>query len=111
MVKHGETPISSGRLKNIRARATKASIPFQLDCSDIEIPERCPVLGMKLNQPGCLDSQAHVDKIEPLKGYVKGNVIVISSLANRIKSNATPAQILQVAQFYIKLINKGPQCH
>jgi hypothetical protein len=35
----------------------------------------------------------------PAKGYVKGNVAVISTRANRIKSNATYKEIQMVADW------------
>lgn len=41
-----------------------------------------------------------MDKIDPSRGYVKGNVIVVSGLANRIKTNATLEQIKKVYDFY-----------
>jgi hypothetical protein len=41
-----------------------------------------------------------MDKIVPSKGYVKGNVIVVSKRANQIKSDATVAEIMKVAEFY-----------
>ena len=36
-------------------------------------------------------------------GYIPSNVIVVSVLANSIKSSATPEQILKVGEFYNKL--------
>lgn len=93
-------------------RAKKKSLPFNLDVSDINIPFFCPVLGIELKSiygKGLTDRSPSLDRIIPSLGYVKGNVIVISNLANRIKSNASPDQILKVAQFYINLHNKENQ--
>ena len=44
-----------------------------------------------------------VDRIDPSGGYVRGNVIWISWLANCIKSSATPKQIVAVGEFYKQL--------
>lgn len=61
--------------------------------SDIEIPEYCPLLGIKLNKhvgegEAKFDSPT-IDKLIPSLGYTKGNVWVISRRANMIKSDAT----------------------
>jgi hypothetical protein len=47
-------------------------------------------------QGGC-DSSPSLDRFYPERGYVAGNCFVISSLANRIKNNATAPQVAQVA--------------
>lgn len=36
----------------------------------------------------------------PAMGYVKGNIIVISNRANRIKNNATIPELRAVADFF-----------
>jgi hypothetical protein len=89
-------------------RAHKAGLPFNLVPEDITIPKRCPVLGMKLvhNRGTVHDASPSLDKIMPALGYVRGNVIVVSRLANTIKSNATPEQILRVGAFYKRLLRR-----
>ncbi len=44
------------------------------------------------------------DRIIPTRGYTKGNVIIISNRANRIKSDATVEELERVASFYRQLI-------
>ena len=44
-------------------------------------------------------TSASIDKIDPNKGYVIGNVAVISNKANIIKSNATADEIRKVADW------------
>ena len=44
-----------------------------------------------------------LDRIDNDKGYTKGNVIMVSHMANSIKNQATPDQIQKVATFYKKL--------
>ena len=53
------------------------------------------------------DDSPSIDKIIPEKGYVKGNVAIISQLVNRVKNNAkTPEEIRQVADWYKKELEK-----
>jgi len=74
-----------------RRRAKVNNLPFSIEPSDIIIPEYCPVLGIKL-EPGdgkLHDASPTLDRIVSEKGYVKGNIAVISYKANRMKQDAT----------------------
>jgi hypothetical protein len=94
-----------------RARtAGKMGTPFDLESiDDIPHPTCCPVFGVELVMGAGRNHKwsPSIDKIIPEKGYVKGNVIVVSHFANSIKSNATPEQIMAVAKFYKKLSSKN----
>ena len=63
---------------------------FDIDFTDLSFPKHCPILGMELNYmvPG-QEASAEFDRIDSTKGYVKGNVWVISRRANRIKNDGT----------------------
>lgn len=88
-------------LSNAKARAAAQGVPCTISLEDILVPECCPALGIPLAvQSKTSDNSPSLDKIIPALGYVPGNIVVVSHLANRIKSNATPAQLLAVAQFY-----------
>lgn len=72
---------------------------------DIDIPETCPMLGMPLTTTqgeGVVWSNASVDRIDNTKGYVKGNVQVVSRLANSMKQHATPEQLVAFAKAILK---------
>ena len=89
-----------------RMRSKKFGVPFFLTLDSIQVPERCPVFGFPL-QIGSRRPEYNsptLDRIVPELGYVEKNVIVVSKLANGIKSSATPAQILAVGKFYAELI-------
>jgi hypothetical protein len=79
--------------KSIKVRAARKGLPFNLEESDIVIPEVCPVLGIPLKWgDGLQECTPSVDRLIPELGYVKGNCKVISMKANRLKSNATVDQ-------------------
>lgn len=87
--------------KSAKDRAKKKNIPFNIDIEDIIIPERCPVFGFKF-EIGTKNKQKSpsLDRIIPEKGYVKGNIIVVSLKANAMKNNATLNEIKQLYDFY-----------
>ena len=75
-----------------RYRSKQLGIPCDITKDDIEIPEYCPLLGIKLKSVGDgkrSNSSPSLDKLDPTKGYVKGNVWVISDKANRMKQDLT----------------------
>ena len=73
-------------------------MPFDLEPQDIKnklnlTNTKCPVLGvnMEISKLGSKnnDLTPSIDRIDPKKGYVKDNIIVVSMRANRIKNDAT----------------------
>jgi hypothetical protein len=78
-------------LARARHRAKKNNLPFNIELADIVIPERCPLLGIKLesNTDKTSPNNPSLDKIIPEKGYVKGNIWVVSLRANKLKNDAT----------------------
>ena len=64
-------------------------------------PKKCPVFNQPFVERGNGVSRwsPSVDKIIPKKGYVKGNIQVISFMANTMKQEATPKQLKQFAQW------------
>jgi len=69
----------------------------------IEYPKVCPVLKIELDwgMNGRQPNSPSLDRIDPTKGYVPGNVIIVSMLANQMKSNATPEQLKQFSEYYL----------
>jgi hypothetical protein len=92
--------------RDARYRARKLELPFDIEISDIYIPEKCPILGIDLisNNGKIKDNSPSLDKIIPELGYVKGNISVISYKANRLKSDIDFQTALKIVR-YIK--NKG----
>jgi hypothetical protein len=92
-------------VQNARARAKKYGVVFDISADDIHIPEVCPYLGIKL-EPFSEWASPSLDKINPALGYVKGNIQVISNLANTMKSSANVEQLVLFAENVLKLHKK-----
>ena len=93
------------RLFETKYRAKKLNIPFDLTLEYLIsiAPNICPVFGTELSwghQTGkILQTSASLDKIDPDKGYVIGNVQWLSNLANTMKSKATIEQLSKFADW------------
>jgi hypothetical protein len=89
--------------------AAKKGYDFDLTEEDIHIPEKCPYLDVPLTKiygAGQLDFNASIDRIDSTKGYVKGNVQIISRMANRMKNNASEEQLVTFANKVLALHSK-----
>lgn len=90
-----------------KERAKKCGIPFTIKYEDIIIPKKCPYLNIILRRGKgyhCPTSPS-LDRIDSSKGYVPGNIQVISYKANEMKSNATKKQLTTFAKNILQLIN------
>lgn len=75
-------------------RAKKRGIPFALSRTAISVPTNCPVLHIPIIPGRCRSPNSpSLDKIIPSRGYVPGNVRVISDRANRIKGDRDLEQL------------------
>lgn len=65
-------------LSSARRRAKKNNIPFNIDISDIVVPDFCPALGIRIDRKGgkWADNVPTLDRRDPRKGYVKGKGFV-----------------------------------
>lgn len=91
-----------------KSRAKKFGIPFTITQADIEWVTHCPVFGMELNYRKNEGSKegwsirqhsATLDRRDNAKGYVPGNVFVISHHANRLKGDATIEQLEAILRY------------
>ena len=91
-------------LQHARNRARLNEREFNITIDDIKIPEFCPVVKIKL-EDGWDDNRScpTLERIDNSKGYIKGNILVVSALTNRIKNDGTWQEIMQVAKFYKQL--------
>lgn len=96
-------------IRNTKFMAKRRGLEFNLIYQDLEIPEYCPYLGIKLtymHESGGQDpSHASIDRIDNNKGYIKGNIIVVSRMANAMKNSASLDQLEIFCNNSLKLIN------
>jgi len=82
-----------------KARAQKKNIPFEITEDDIYIPEVCPILGTPFEY-GTKFAMS-LDRRHNDKGYVPGNVWVISRQANSMKNDASDEMLRKFAQWVV----------
>lgn len=77
--------------KKAKDRAQKYGFDFDIEESDIVIPEMCPILEVPLEfgTRGNYEYTPSIDRIDNSKGYVKGNIQIISKKANSMKNSAS----------------------
>lgn len=88
-----------------KTRAKRYNVPFSITADDFDIPELCPVLGVKLERAKVKMTRNSVslDRIIPELGYVPGNIIVVCMRANSIKQDASPDEIIRVGTFFKRI--------
>jgi len=89
-----------------KSSASQKGLSFDLEVSDIVIPENCKYLGIPLTRQlgnGVTWSNASLDRIDSDKGYIKGNVEVISRQANSMKNMASKEELLTFARNVLAL--------
>lgn len=105
---HNKTNKRYKILCNLKKRAKLKGFDFNLELEDIpQIPKFCPVLGIPIviNEGKCqpTDNSPSVDRIDSKKGYIKGNIRIISNRANRIKADATIEELRKVLEDYERI--------
>jgi hypothetical protein len=93
-------------LRRAKGRAKERNLEFNLDIDDVAIPEKCPILDIDLKmhkgRSGGNPNSPALDRVDNNKGYIKGNVMVMSHLANMMKSSATTEGLIRFAEWVIK---------
>lgn len=93
-------------LERAKQSAQERKYDFNLNINDIIIPKYCPLLNVKLTfkyTPKTKNSYYSIDRIDSKKGYIKGNVQVISLKANTMKNDATRDELLCFAKNVLNL--------
>jgi hypothetical protein len=87
-----------------RHRAKKNNLEFDISPTDIVIPLVCPILGIPIikesiegGKTGPTTNSPSIDRMDNTKGYIQGNIHIISNKANTMKSSATPKELINFA--------------
>ena len=80
-----------------KTRATRKGREFNIEIEDIVIPDLCPVFGVPLVEE--TEYAPSIDRIDSSKGYIKGNIQIISRRANLLKNNAIIEELEMVINF------------
>ena len=97
-----------------KKRAKDKGLPFNLIKQDVADAwpkdDYCPALRIPLkimrgrgahgSGGHITDNSPNLDRIIPRLGYVKGNIAVVSSLANQIMSSARPSEVIKVGKWF-----------
>ena len=94
-----------------KRRAKDKDLPFNLIKQDIADvwpkDDYCPALRIPLRirignktLTYTTDNSPNLDRIIPRLGYVKGNIAVVSKLANSIMSSARPSEVIKVGKWF-----------
>ena len=101
----------SNMVSNTKAKAKRLNVPFQLTRGDIEqlLPDdgNCPILGLELKEGGGRGPKPNspsLYRIDPARGYLPDNVLVVSWLAMYLAEHLLgPGQLRRAADFLEKL--------
>lgn len=96
-------------LRSCKQSASRRGLEFSITADNLEIPAQCPYLGVQLTNvlgEGFQDYNPSIDRIDNTLGYVPGNVEIISVLANKMKSSATPLDLLRFAKGVLKRVGE-----
>lgn len=98
-------------LTGAKRRAMLKGIEFSITINDIVVPAVCPVLGIPLvvNENSAKENSPTLDRVDVSKGYVAGNIFVISARANRLKNDASLDEMRAVIA-YAEQIMRGMVC-
>lgn len=93
-------------LSRAKQSAKYKNLEFNLTKNDIYLPINCPILNVPLNySKGDIMYAPSLDRIDNSKGYIKGNIIIMSRLANIMKNKASFDELKQFVVNITTLIN------
>lgn len=97
--------ISKKLFLQCKNRALRRGHEFDLKLEDIIVPEKCPLLECEFII-GTMEDYEYthsLDRIDNTKGYVSGNIQVISKKANSMKNSASKQELINFAKNILKI--------
>jgi hypothetical protein len=92
-----------------KANAKHKGVEFDITKEDLQeiMVDVCPVLGIPLKfnfggRAGCNHDSYSIDRIDNSKGYVKGNIQIMSKRANLLKNDATIEELEKLLAYMRK---------
>jgi len=103
--KHGNwTNLVIRRFSSTKRRAEIRNVKFELSVLELPaVPERCPIFdwvefeaptGKTSYSRGYRNFAPSIDRIKPELGYIKENIRWVSTRANALRSDASPAEMM-----------------
>jgi hypothetical protein len=94
--------------RDAKKRALKKGVPFDLSSAYVLsiLTDTCPVFGTEFKWMGngkIIPESPSLDRIIPSLGYVEGNVVIISTKANNIKSAYGSKELYKVADWLYEI--------
>lgn len=90
-----------------KVRARKHKLKFDLKEKDLVMPTHCSYLGIPIRVSrglGPSPNSPSLDRVDVSKGYVPGNVEIISSRANSYKNNLSLSEMELMAKAFLKRV-------
>ena len=89
------------KFRGKKSNAVRMGIPWDIKFGELVWPTHCPVLGIELDyfNEKRAENSPSFDRYDCSKGYVSGNVYVISYRANRIKNDGTAEEHEAIAKW------------
>jgi hypothetical protein len=108
-----ESKEKSTKFKNVRGkmfqgaayRAKQNNIEFNITNESIILNKHCKLLNIPIEygQTKVTKNSPSIDRIDNSKGYIEGNIQVISSLGNSMKNSATKEELITFANNILKI--------
>jgi hypothetical protein len=90
------------KFRNKKAVAKANGVEWTVEFGELDWPTHCPILEIEIDyftEGGARENSPSFDRIDPTKGYITGNVKIVSWRANRIKNDGTAEEHEKIAQY------------
>lgn len=87
-----------------KANAKRSGYEWSIEFGQVTFPTHCPILGIELEYfaEGRQENSPSFDRLNNSRGYLEGNVRIISWRANRIKNDGTSEEHRKIADYLDK---------